>query len=160
MVDATIHSSFFLVVHITKKRGEANPEQPFLKYSGKNGRMIFQMDLAHSLMEKGLLMDCPPCECGEFFFCKYRIIYGVQHKKPPMFRVPLLGEPESPHVPPSPPTQHPGKALPMKKGWCKVFENRLKERYNNKTVEELRKMKGSDGGKLMGSTSKGCPLCN
>jgi hypothetical protein len=49
----------------------------------------------------------------------------------------------------------------MKKGWCKVCENRLKERYKNKTVEELRKMKGSDGGKLIGSsTSKGCPLCN
>jgi hypothetical protein len=27
-------------------------------------------------------------------------------------------------------------------------------------VKELRKMKGSDGGKLMGSTFKGCPLCN
>jgi hypothetical protein len=56
--------------------------------------MIFQMDMAHSLMEKGLLMDCPevanfmkpklrpkysrkneyhPCENDNFFFCKYRI---------------------------------------------------------------------------------------
>jgi hypothetical protein len=123
------------------------------------------MDLAHSLMEKGLLMDCPPCECGKCFFCKYRIIYGIQHKKPnkpPRFRVPLPQEPESPQVPPPPaPTQHPGKALPMKKkGWCKVCENRLKERCKSKTVEELRKMKGSDGGKLMGSTSNCCPLCN
>jgi hypothetical protein len=56
---------------------------------------------------------------------------------------------------------NPSKTLPMKKGWCKVCENRLKEeRYKNKTVEDLRKMKSSDGGKLMGSTSKGCPLCN
>jgi hypothetical protein len=47
----------------------------------------------------------------------------------------------------------------MKKGWCKVCENRLKERHEDKTVEELRKTKGSDGGKPMGSTSKGCPLC-
>jgi hypothetical protein len=80
--------------------------------------------------------------------------------KPPRFRVPLPGEPESPQEPPLPPTQHSGKALPMKKGWCKVCENRLKEKYKNKTVEDLRKMKVSDGGKLMGSTSKGCPLCN
>jgi hypothetical protein len=36
----------------------------------------------------------------------------------------------------------------------------LKERYKNKTVEEVGKMRGSNGGKLMGSTSKGCPLCN
>jgi hypothetical protein len=48
--------------------------------------------------------------------------------------------------------------LPIKKGWCKNCENKLKERYKNKIVEELRKMKGSDGEKLMGSTSKGCPL--
>jgi hypothetical protein len=111
-VDAAIHSSLFLIVHIAEKRGEANPEQLWLKYSGKNGRMIFQMDLAHSLMEKGLLMDCPPCECGKCFFCKYRIIYGVQHKKPkpPRFRVPLPGEPECEQVPPPPPTQHPRKA--------------------------------------------------
>jgi hypothetical protein len=59
MVDAAIHSSYLLVVHIANKRAETNPEHPWLKYSGRNGRMIFQMDLAHSLMEKGLLMDCP-----------------------------------------------------------------------------------------------------
>jgi hypothetical protein len=34
----------------------------------------------------------------------------------------------------------------MKKGWCKVCGNRLKERYKNKTVEEVRKVKGGDGG--------------
>jgi hypothetical protein len=106
--------------------------------------------------------DYHPCECDNCFFCKYRITYGVQHNKPkaPRFRVPLPGQPESPLVPPPPPSQHPSKALPMKKGWCKVHENRLKERYKNKTVEKLRKMKGNDGGKLMGSISKGCPLCN
>jgi hypothetical protein len=89
-------------------------------------------------------------------------LYGVQHKKPksPRFGVPLPGQPESPQVPLPPPNQHPSKALPMKKGWCKVCENILKERYKNKAVEELRKMKGSDGGKLMGSTFKGCPLCH
>ena len=39
-----------------------------------------------------------------------------------------------------------------------IFERR---KYKNKTAEELRKMKGGDGGKLVGSTSsKGCPLCN
>jgi hypothetical protein len=183
MVDVAIHSSYLLVVHIANKRAETNREHPWLIYSGRNGRMIFHMDLAHLLMEKGLLMDCPdvadfkkpklrprysikkdyhPCECDSCFFYKYRITYGVQHKKPkaPRFRVPLSGQPESPQVPPPPPSQHPSKALPMKKGWCKVCENRLKERYKNKTMEELRKMKGNDGGKLMGSTSKGCPLCN
>jgi hypothetical protein len=70
------------------------------------------MDLAHSLMEKGQLMDCgtklqkaqastkvqqkegiSPCECGLCFFCKYRITHGVQHEKPrvPKFCVPLPG---------------------------------------------------------------------
>ena len=91
MVDAAIHSSYLLVVNIAKKRGETNPEHPWLKYSSRNGRMIFQLDLANSLMEKGLLMDCPdvanfkkpnlrprysrkkdyhPCECGKCFFYK------------------------------------------------------------------------------------------
>jgi hypothetical protein len=65
--------------------------------------MIFQMDLAFSMTEKGLLLDYPNvatfkkpklrprysrkkdyhlCECGLCFFCKYRITCGVQHKKP------------------------------------------------------------------------------
>jgi hypothetical protein len=90
MVDAAIHSSYLLVVHIANKRAEINPEHPWLKYSGRNGRMNFQMDLAHSLMEKGLLLDCPdvanfkkpklrprysrkkdyhPCESDNCFFC-------------------------------------------------------------------------------------------
>jgi hypothetical protein len=89
MIDAAIHSSYLLVVHIGNKRAEINPEHPWLKYSGRNGRMIFQMDLAHSMMEKGLLLDCPnvanfkkpklrprysrkndyhACECGNCFF--------------------------------------------------------------------------------------------
>jgi hypothetical protein len=104
MIDAAIHSRYLLVVNIANKRAETNPEHPWLKHSGRNGRMIFQMDLAHSLMEKGLLMDCPadvanfkmpklrprynrkkddhPCECDNCFFCKYRITCGVEHKKP------------------------------------------------------------------------------
>jgi hypothetical protein len=100
MVDAAIHSSYLLVVHIAKKRAAANPEHPWLKYSGRNGRMIFQMDLAHSMMEKGFLLDSPnvanlkkpklrprysrkknyhTCEFENCFFCKYRITYGVHH---------------------------------------------------------------------------------
>jgi hypothetical protein len=48
-----------LVVHIANKRAKTNPEHPWLKYSGRNSRIIFQMDLATSLMEKGqLIMDC------------------------------------------------------------------------------------------------------
>jgi hypothetical protein len=111
VVDAAIHSSYLLIVHIGNKRAETNPEHPWLKYSGRNGRMIFQMHLAHSLMEKGLLMDCPdvanfkkpklrpryirkkdyhPCECQRCFFCKYRITYGVQHKKPKSPRLRVL----------------------------------------------------------------------
>jgi hypothetical protein len=34
MVDAAIHSSHLLVVHIANKRAEINPEHPWLKYSG------------------------------------------------------------------------------------------------------------------------------
>jgi hypothetical protein len=63
-VDAAIHSSYLLVVHI---------------------------------------------ECQKCFFCKYRITYGVQRKKPkaPRFWVPLPGQPESPQVPPPPLSQQP-----------------------------------------------------
>ena len=150
MIDAAIHSSYLLVVNIAKKRGETNPEHPWLKYSCRNGRMIFQLHLANSLMEKGLLMDCPdvanfkkpnlrprysrkkdyhPCECEQCFFCKYRITYGVQHKKPkaPRFRVPLPGQPESPQVPPPPPSQHPSVKEPMGSGPCDVCKERLQK---------------------------------
>jgi hypothetical protein len=48
MVDAAILSSYLHVVHhIANKRAEANPEHPWLKFSDRNGRMIFQMDLAY-----------------------------------------------------------------------------------------------------------------
>jgi hypothetical protein len=50
MIDAVIPSIYLLVVHIGNKRAETNPEHPWLKYSGGNGRMIFQMDLAHLMM--------------------------------------------------------------------------------------------------------------
>jgi hypothetical protein len=48
MIDDAIHSSYLNVVHIANKRAESTPEHPWLKYSGRNSRMIFQMDLAHS----------------------------------------------------------------------------------------------------------------
>ena len=59
MVDAAIHSSYLLIVHIGNKKAEINTDHSWLKYSGRNGRMNFQMDLVHLLMEKGLLIDCP-----------------------------------------------------------------------------------------------------
>jgi hypothetical protein len=53
MVDAAIHSSYLLVVHIANKRAETNPEHPWSKHDcGRKCRMIFQMDLAHSLMRR------------------------------------------------------------------------------------------------------------
>jgi hypothetical protein len=85
IIDAAIHTKYLLGVHIET---ETNPKHPWLKHSGRNGRMIFQMGLA---IEKGLLMDCPdvadfrkrklqprysrtkdyhPCECHKCFFCK------------------------------------------------------------------------------------------
>jgi hypothetical protein len=147
MFDAAIHSSYLLVVHIGNKRAETNTDHPWLSYSGRNGRMLFRMDLAHLLMEKGLIMypnvanfrkpllrprysrrkDYHPCERGNRFFCKYRV-YGMQHKKPkaPRFRVPLPGQHESPQVPPSPASVHPTKRQAF--GWaivvCALEENR------------------------------------
>jgi hypothetical protein len=103
MVDTAIHSSYLLVVHIANKRAEINPEHPWFKYSGRNGRMNFQMDLAHSLMEKGLLLHCPdvanfkkpklrprynrkndyhPCECDNCFVCEYRITLECSTRSP------------------------------------------------------------------------------
>jgi hypothetical protein len=122
MADVAIHSGSLLVAHTAMKRGETKPEHPWWKYSSRNDRILFQKDLAYSLMEKGLIMDCPDvanlkkpkmkkyllCECGKCFFCKYRITYGVQHKKSKILRlwVPLPGQPESEQEPPPPPSQH------------------------------------------------------
>jgi hypothetical protein len=81
MVDATFHSSYSLVILIAMRRGQTNPEHPWLtklrqRYSKKN--------------------DYHLCECGKVFFCKYIIAYGVQNKKPaPRFRVSLPGQTES-----------------------------------------------------------------
>jgi hypothetical protein len=180
MIDAAIHSSYLRVVHIGNKRAETNTDHPWLKYSGRNGRMNSQqMDLAHSLMEKELLMDCPdvanfkkpklrprygrrkdyhPCECGNCFFCKYRITYGVQRKKPkaPMFRVPLPGQPESPQVPPPPPSQHLKKRIEVARGYCDVCIKREKMKQENEgmTLKEISKLPNCH------SARHGCPLCN
>jgi hypothetical protein len=54
-------------------------------------------------------------------------------------------------VPLPPPNQHPAVAAPVEKGgYCKVCENKLKKRYKNMTVQELRKMKDKHGNKLVG----------
>jgi hypothetical protein len=143
------------------------------------------MDLAHSLMEKGLLLDCPvvanfnkkpklrprysrkkdyhPCKCDNCFFCKYRITYGVHDKKPkaPRFRVPLPGQPESPQVPPPPPSQHPKKKEPMGSGPCEICWQRVQcmEEFKGKTLTELLKLKGENGKLVIPRCTKGCRYC-
>jgi hypothetical protein len=173
-----------MVVHIANKRAENNPEHPWLEYSGRNGRMIFQMDLAHSMMGKGLLLDCPivvnfkkpklrprysrkkdyhPCECGNCFFCKYRITYEVQHKKlkAPRFQVPLPGQPESPHVLPQPPSQHPKKRENLGSGPCEICRRRVQslEEFKGKTLTELLKLKGENRKLIIHRADVGCRYC-
>jgi hypothetical protein len=83
-----------LVVCIANRKG--NQTQSINGWRTAAG--ITGWSLAHSLTENGLLItnfkksklrrrysrkkNHHPCACGMFFFCKYRITCGVQHKKP------------------------------------------------------------------------------
>jgi hypothetical protein len=175
MLDSVIHAAFLVVSEVGKKRSEREPDHPWAKYGKKGGRWKFQLDLAHSLLEKGILLDCPdigdlkdkkkrprymrrtdfhPCSCGVCFFCKSQLTHGVAHKpyNVPRFRIPV---PNSPPVPAPLPSQHPEVAQPMKQGYCNVCENREKKKKSNSkmTLETIRKLPSCK------STSKGCPQC-
>jgi hypothetical protein len=177
MVDAAIYSSYLLVVHIAKYRGETNPVHPWLKYSGRNRRMIFQLDLAHSLMEKGLLMDCPDAanfkkpklrrsysrkqdyhqfESDKCFFCKYSSTYGVQHSRKAGLRwsVPPRNAPVSPWVPATPPSQHPTKIGAAARGYCAVCQRETK-RMRVSERQQICKLPN-----WCNSDRLGCPMCN
>ena len=116
MLDSVIFACFLIAKHV----GE-DPDDPWHKYTQKNGRAQFQMDMADALIEYGIRLDCPdirqledpdkrpvymrkkdfvPCACGWCFFCRNGFTRGVMH---PQF---VLRSNVARAAMPPPPAQH------------------------------------------------------
>ena len=102
MLDSVVFCVFLIVTHQAK----GNKQHAWYKYTKRDGRRKFQLDLAHSLIERGISEECRangvtdmkllrdpkkrpsfmrkdgfvPCDCGICFFCKHNLTHGVDHK--------------------------------------------------------------------------------
>ena len=176
-MDGAVHSTYLVVCETARQRSVNGEEHPWLKYTKRDGRWKFQLDLAHELIGKGILMDQPdveklkdkskrpsymrkmefhPCGCGVCFFCKNNITHGVQHKEWRMRSY----EPSSPPVARLPPSRHPKKRQPIgTTSDCKVCVEREKEKYKGeKSLTELREMQRR-GKPIIARVPLGCGLC-
>ena len=179
VIDAAIHCTYLLVCAIARKRSENGTDDKWLKYTKKDGRMKFQMDLALSLIEAGILLDTNgadpkllkdkanrpsfmrqdnfhPCGCGICFFCKHKITHGVEHKSWHFRNYVATPPPGEEAVHP----RYPQKSVPMgTTGDCAVCMKREEVRCNGEvTRTELRKMKRNNKS-IIGRSTRGCNVC-
>ena len=173
IIDGAINHAYITVCEIAKQRSLNGVDHPWLKYTKRDGRKKFQLDLAHSLISRGILMDQPnakllkekkhrpgymrkepfhPCGCGVCFFCKHNLTHGVEHKS-------WHFRDYKPTPPPGGDAEHPKKSVPIgTTGDCKVCYERESKRYPELSKRALRKQT-RNGKRVLGRSSKGCNVC-
>ena len=137
--------------------------------------MKFQMDLALSIIEAGILLDTNgadpkllkdkanrpsfmrqdgfhPCGCGVCFFCKHKLTHGVEHKS--------WHHRGYQAAAPASPSKHPKVPQPMGSGPCIPCLKRAQqqEKYKHLGVKALLKEKAR-GKLVVPRCTKGCQHC-